>query len=65
VDTEKHLMMPDILGVYWIKIAFAERKIVDCIQEVRFPRSVITYKTIDLIRKMEYSFPVIFKIGDR
>jgi hypothetical protein len=47
--TEEIFMMADILGVDRVKIAFAERKVVDGIQQVCFARAIITNKAIDFI----------------
>jgi hypothetical protein len=35
------------------------------IQQVGFARTVISYETIDLVRKKKRSFFVIFEIGNR
>jgi len=57
--------MSDILVIHKIEITFTEGKIMDSIEKIGFPCSVIAYETVDLVRKLQGSFRIILEIGDR
>jgi hypothetical protein len=65
MNTEEILSVTDILAVDRVERAFAEGQIVDRIEKVGFPGTVISNETIDFIRENKRSFLVIFKITDR
>ena len=50
MNAEEVFVMPDILGINRVEIAFAKRQVMDGIQQVCFSSPVITDKTIDLVR---------------
>jgi hypothetical protein len=54
--------MPDIQLILLVKIAFAKRKVINCIQKIGLPDPVIPDKTIDFTAKLKIGFCVIFKI---
>jgi len=68
VDTmngEKGFVMPDILRIDRVEIAFAKGKIMDRIQQVRLAGAVIPDKAIDLIGKRQCRIFIILKIRYR
>jgi hypothetical protein len=56
--------MKDILRIRKIRLTFAEREIVECIQEIGFPHSIITKEAIQFLRKQKFGFMNIFVIDN-
>ena len=65
VDAEEILVMPYVLLVGKVKITLAIRKVIHCIKDVCFSGTVITDKTIDLVRKMHLGPGIVFEISKR
>jgi hypothetical protein len=57
--------VPDILAIDNIKIRFADRQIVNGIEQVGFSDAVVPDKAIYLFRKRKISVFIIFKIKQR
>ncbi|MNI70000.1 hypothetical protein D3C73_1257810 [compost metagenome] len=52
----------NLLGIYWVKIAFAQAEVVNSIKHIGFARSVITRKNVHRFRKTEISVGVVLEI---
>jgi hypothetical protein len=63
VNGKEILSMTDIVRIGGCKIAFAKGKVVDGVQEVGLPRTIVPHKAIDLVGELEYRFFVVFEIG--
>ena len=63
VNGKEFIAMADILGIKACKKTFAERKVMDRIQQVCFANTVVTDKAIDLPGKDEFGPGIIFKAG--
>lgn len=64
-NKEKVLVMGDILRCNGIEIAFAQCKVVNRIQDVGLPYTVIANKTVDFAVKFEFSGFKILVVNER
>jgi len=63
LDNGKFLIMPDILSIYSIEIAFAETEIMDGIKDIGFTNTVVPDKTINTGREFYFNLFKIFKVN--
>jgi hypothetical protein len=62
MHSKKICTLTYVLTIYWIEKTFTERKIIDCIQQIRFPNPIITYQTIDVGAEIHIQFCIGLKV---
>ena len=62
MDHKKILGMTDILAVDRVEVTLAESQVMDRIQEVGLPDTIITYKAIDLVGEQVFCLRIILKV---
>ena len=64
VVCKKIRALPDLLAIDGIEIAFAQREIMNRIQQVRFSRAVVACKNVHTLAEVKLSRGVVFEIDD-
>lgn len=62
LHNKERFIMTDILGIRQIKIAFTHGKLIQGIQNIRFPYAVIPYKTIKTGTEYQCRFRYVFEV---
>ena len=55
--------MQYILTVDGIKEAFAEGKVMNCIQNIGFPLAIVACQAIQVMTELQYRLRIVFKIN--
>jgi hypothetical protein len=64
MNGKKRCVVPDILLIDRVEIAFAKGQVMNGIQEIGLSCPVQADEAIDLIRKVKFGLRIILEIGD-
>lgn len=63
VNSKKCLTVANVLAVDGVEMAFTERKVIDCIEEISLANAVVADEAIDTGRGLDLDGGVVFEIG--